>query len=62
MRTVSYQVELLSEADVYVVYELETRHATTGDEFDVHSVGPSFLSRHEASAFIRDYLMAERAS
>jgi hypothetical protein len=53
-RTVSYQIEFNEETEGYVVYEFETRHTTTGDEHEVHSIGPDFDTRHEAMAFVRE--------
>jgi len=53
--TISYQIEYQDETESFVVYVFETRHATTGDEFEPpYSIGPDFDTRHEAEAFIRE--------
>ena len=56
MRTITYQINEWTDADTGVgpcfeVVEVETRHATTGDEVETHSV-QGFATREEAREFI----------
>lgn len=55
MTTINYQIERQDETGSYIVYVFETRHATTGDEYEPpYSIGQDFATRHEAEAFIRE--------